>query len=341
MRLGCLTYNDVLESARQLERDYQSFQERGDSPYYIPDYDLGWTISPDSFHPGENCSSDSDGFRPTSEYAPRQNAKKLCLVGDSIAFGAEVSDQESWPWLLSDQLGPDWHVINAAVSAYGTDQSYLRFKKSAEKRAINASILAITTTDLYRNLNICRTFIAHQGGFPFLKPRFILKDQELCLISSPSADYETVVQILTRPETMEHLRLYDRFYPSLRRQCLQIARYLGLPLPSETAVFFKEAVALVIAIARRFVDDCRNSNIEPIILLLPIFRGSYPTGRDFDCIQTSLEKENCLLLDGRRVFTHERLAMPDEMIYCPRNHYSPLSSQWIAEWLAGEVRSAL
>ncbi|MBI5630408.1 MAG: SGNH/GDSL hydrolase family protein [Elusimicrobia bacterium] len=69
---------------------------------------------------------DAMGFR---EPAPAPGSKTLCLIGDSIIFGVDVADEESYPSALGRLLasqGSCLRVLNAGVPSYNLSQAFLR-----------------------------------------------------------------------------------------------------------------------------------------------------------------------------------------------------------------------
>jgi lysophospholipase L1-like esterase len=53
--------------------------------------------------------------------ATNEDAEKtLVLLGDSVTFGWGVNDADTWANLIAQAL-PDWHVINAGISGYNSE----------------------------------------------------------------------------------------------------------------------------------------------------------------------------------------------------------------------------
>lgn len=73
---------------------------------------------------------DARGFRVTLP-AAQPGERVIVVIGDSIPFGAGVSDSETYPSLLARQLRADARplgVVNAGVSSYNTQQSFDRLR---------------------------------------------------------------------------------------------------------------------------------------------------------------------------------------------------------------------
>ena len=103
----------------------------------------------------------------------------IAIAGNSYVHGDESLDEDTWVWQLQDAFQGQGIVHNLGVSAYATDQSYLRIKEFAKSTKIDVAVLALTTTDIYRNLNLCRAFIMNDKEVPLFKPRFSLNNGEL------------------------------------------------------------------------------------------------------------------------------------------------------------------
>jgi len=84
------------------------------------DAKLGWSPIPKrgfKHHKWGKITTNSLGFR--SEELD-QNKKQIIVLGDSVAWGYGVSDEETMPYLLEQKLQSlDYQVSNLAVSGYG------------------------------------------------------------------------------------------------------------------------------------------------------------------------------------------------------------------------------
>ncbi len=72
----------------------------------------------------------------------------ILVVGDSYAYGDEVSDAESWAALLQARLGR--RVVNAGVSGYGLDQTVLQAERLAGEVKPAALVLVFIADNLRR-----------------------------------------------------------------------------------------------------------------------------------------------------------------------------------------------
>ena len=58
---------------------------------------------------------------------PADARKGIWIFGDSITYGWSVSDQDTYCWLLQEEL-PDYEVVNFGVNGYGTLQSLIQLR---------------------------------------------------------------------------------------------------------------------------------------------------------------------------------------------------------------------
>jgi hypothetical protein len=96
------------------------------------------------------------GFVPTQGYRPTPvpggvalNEPPILVMGDSYAYGDEVSDEETW----AAQLQPltSRRTVNAGVSGYGLDQIVLRAEQAARDVKPAALVLVFIGEDLRRS----------------------------------------------------------------------------------------------------------------------------------------------------------------------------------------------
>ncbi|TAJ31468.1 MAG: hypothetical protein EPO67_13425, partial [Reyranella sp.] len=73
----------------------------------------------------------------------------VLVVGDSYAYGDEVSDGETWLALVQTKLGR--RMVNAGVSGYGFDQTVLQAERLAGDARPAALVLVFIAEDLRRS----------------------------------------------------------------------------------------------------------------------------------------------------------------------------------------------
>ena len=120
------------------------------------DSKLGWkTVSNQSaWVPGKR-NSELKTFVSTQDFGIRNNGFEtkfqksgFLALGDSLTFGDEVSDAETWPSYLQQKL--DIPVFNAGACSYGVDQAYFRFLDLEPHLALRGVLLSITPVGVAR-----------------------------------------------------------------------------------------------------------------------------------------------------------------------------------------------
>jgi lysophospholipase L1-like esterase len=68
---------------------------------------------------GKTYTHNSQGFRG-KEFSPKSNKIRVIAMGGSTTYGANVSDNETWPFYLENALGPNYEVLNFGVIGHST-----------------------------------------------------------------------------------------------------------------------------------------------------------------------------------------------------------------------------
>lgn len=156
---------------------------------------LGWP-SPGEFGTGDKY--DSSGSRITPSF-PGANIHPACvsLYGDSFTYGSEVGHADAWGNVLSRLLG--CRVANYGVGGYGTDQSYLRFKKNIDDGS-GIVFLNHLSENILRNVNQFRDLLYPARGLSFT-PRFVVNEAgDLDLIPLPAFTAARYQDVVSYPE---------------------------------------------------------------------------------------------------------------------------------------------
>jgi len=167
------------------------------------DKELGWTHIPNHtfVQGGIRYSTNSLGFR-SPELDPSK--KKILLVGDSVAYGGFVEQDETMAHYLEKKL--DGHqVLNLSVPGYGVDQYYFRIKKHIASLKPKLVIVVIGTgQDLYDT---------SQAKTNFAKPYFKVDQSkvEWSKIGDAELDSSNVILINDHVSRFSCENLFSKF----------------------------------------------------------------------------------------------------------------------------------
>src|SRR5262249_20275849 len=165
----------------------------------------GWALRPDvrslvAFDNGATVSSNAQGIRGRREYADQRppGVTRVLVFGDSLTFGDEVSDDETYAAQLERML-PATEVINLGVHGYGHDQMLLYLEEVGARYRPDLVLLGFVGIDMERNL---------LGFRDFAKPRFDLEGPRLVLRNTPVPRAEEVLaEERSRPRFLDLLAL--------------------------------------------------------------------------------------------------------------------------------------
>ncbi len=218
---------------------------------------------------------------------PDKASSCVSLYGDSYTYGAMVNDNDAWGNVLSTLLG--CRVANYGVIAYGTDQSYLFFRKNKNDLS-RVVILGYLSENILRNVNQYRPLLycnAAKEKFA-LKPRFIINNSgKLELVPLLKINYRDFLQLLESPG--KYLK-YEYFMPGgnagIYKKSFPYAFSLSKVLSGNFHIKAKlqgvpwyaefydikhpsNALAVTFNIMRQFYIDADNLQRKPVILIIP------------------------------------------------------------------------
>lgn len=166
----------TIEAAIRLTDPELMVRRRGLQRYHPR---LGWENRPHarSSNAGITVSLDQRGHRLSGNpLDPRARPARLILLGDSVAFGLGVSDDDTFAASLG-QGTPPYSVTNLAVPGYGPGQSLLAYEGIREPQDAAVVIFALCLgNDL---ADVMSDSHLYEEGIP--KPRFLLRQGSLVL----------------------------------------------------------------------------------------------------------------------------------------------------------------
>jgi hypothetical protein len=146
----------------------------------------GWTPRPGFVgrFRGRLTSINARGYRgPAYDAAPRPGRRRVLVLGDSIAFGYGVADDETFARRL-DARRAEVEVVNLAVEGYGTAQQLLKLEHEGLGHRPHVVLLNVCVeNDALDNWRASYLYDAsfRQPFFTYERGRLVLHDRHLAL----------------------------------------------------------------------------------------------------------------------------------------------------------------
>ena len=337
--------------------------------YVCYDSELGWTVRPNTRSRSELYQSDADGARAPLEQDPESTTRggtHVALFGDSFTHGYDVPFEHSWGELLENNLnasGGDVEVLNFGVAGYGVGQAYLRWQKVAAKFAPKVVVFGFCPENVKRTVNVVRPLYVPEGGIPYSKPRFVLRDGKLELVNMPTMPSDKLLEVLKnfpesdlaqyefyfdREDYVTRVWHYSKF-ATLVLDLLRVNRVNQEQVRRERDLSFydldNEPCRLTLEIVAAFKQDVERSGARFLIVHLPARVDVETLSAGDPLPYAGLLAQ----LDERFAVVHPEAALRraaeagamDDLFAKPGSHYSLKGSQIVADELSGVVRSLL
>lgn len=284
------------------------------------DPDLGWIPMSGRFEAGSWTSNVTPSGLRVHESKVNSDMPPLLVVGDSFAFGDEVSDHETWPAQLQERLGRP--VINAGVGAYGVDQAVLRAEKLLAELDPELVLLSFISDDISR--------VEYQD-YPYgrgPKPYFVLNDSTLELRNTPVPSKRPDQRRTRFRRFLGHSCLFD-----LTLNRLAPEWWRGGPRPVH-----QDGNAITVALLGRLKQRCEARGAS--LLVIPLACGPQigDNARLPPVIQGLREKQ-VEVLDLATEAIESGLDR-DPSNFRPGGHYSPTMNDWVAEQIVDHLDGA-
>lgn len=358
---GSLFGEPVRTRATLLEMQSRSIRTVLGSPNGMLQLDstLGWR-----YRSGYQSATDrltAQGVRGDREYSatPADSALRLSIFGDSFAYGNEVANPDAWTFKLEEGRR-DLEVLNYGVGGYGMDQAYLRFMLEGRQLHPNIAVIAFTTDDIRRVVNVYRRFLSGDE-IALFKPRFDLQpDGALVLHRTPAptpaayrhfADVPRDVRLVGANDQWYDRQVYEnplhdlsasfRLGNFLWRRVYR--RYLDADRmwDKDTLNVRSKAFHIQTAIFQAFVKSADSMGVKPIVLFLPdrssVERRLAGGTTMYGPLVRWAESQGVAHLDAIDAFR----AAPDPQLlpqwFASGGHYSPRGNAIVADWLATQL----
>lgn len=355
---GALFDDPVRTRAQLLEEQSKSIRTLLRSPEGMLQLDstLGWR-----YRSGYRSATDgisAQGVRGEREYSatPSDSSLRLSIFGDSFTYGNEVANSEAWTFRLEENRR-DLEVLNYGVGGYGMDQAYLRFMLEGPRLPPHIAVIAFTTDDIRRNVNVYRRFLSGRE-IALFKPHFDLQpDGTLVLHGTPAptaaayrhfADVPGDVRLVGAHDYWYDPRVYENPLHDLSAS-FRLGNYLWARVyrryldadrmwDKDTLNVRSKAFHVQTAIFRAFVKSADSMGVKPIVLFLPdrssVERRLAGGTTMYGPLVQWAKAQSVDYLDAVDAFR----AAPDPQRlpqwFAPGGHYSPTGNAIIAEWLA-------
>jgi len=201
-------------------------------PYMQADRDLFWVPRPGYtgvFH-GRPLSINSLGCRGPEPRPRRPGRLRLACFGDSITFGYDVGDRETYAWFLGREL-PGVEVLNAGVNGYSSHQVLTRLRRLAPRAQPDIATFLVGWNDRVERPADDRTYARRIGA--------------VMAVEGP----------------LDHLRLFA----ALKRLYLRLPRGADASptlVPRVSLAQYRENLATL-------AQECRTHGVTPIFIELP------------------------------------------------------------------------
>ncbi len=314
------------------------------------DPDLGWSPRPNSQSEDGLYHYNSMAIRSApTEYSmtPRPDVLRIALFGDSYTHGDDVSFENSWGYYLESNLkenGIQAEVINFGVSGYGIDQAFLRWRKLGREFSPDLVILGFDAENVNRHVNLIRAIYKPKTGLPFSKPRFIINEEKLQVINTPTILPENIVAIMQNIEAWELIKHEYFFEPKDYQDSIlfksKLAAFvfsLNSNQGTERQLYSldEEPARLTIKIIQEFKKDVEAGGRKFLVVHLP--RRSHTAtllaGEDLEYAELLAEiAKNSDVIYPEYKLMAEAESPSLKTLY--KGHYSPRGSKVIADVIA-------
>jgi len=325
---------------------------------------LGWTVGPSRTDRTGLYSSSAEGLRSPrvgmsfADLKARHSggsdlpaSVRIALIGDSMTYGHEVRCDESWGHMLEGLLQPHTQVLNFAISGQGLNQTLLRYEKDTSPWKPQVVIIGISSGMITRNNNIYPFLQYPEWGWPFARPRFVMKDDVLTGVSERVPDARTIFATRAISE-LPDLHLDDYYRPFQWKRggmwellessyVFRFAYSFRPPTDDRDEERKMKAMELGQVVVQRLVRKVIQDGAVPLVVYLPYksevaFSAKSPT-KDIPLSARMLQNALIKYFDPSACL----MTIKATDTYMKGGHYSPQANAQIARCLAPVVKTIL
>jgi hypothetical protein len=318
--------------------------------YFVYDNLLGWTVGRSRRSENGFYLSSVEGIRSPRVGMTFEEAhakRRIAIVGDSFTFGLEVRYEDTWGYMLEQELGSEFQVLNFGVDGYGIDQAYMRYERDPLLWHPDVVILSVINDDFRRTIGVYGFLTFPNAAMPFSKPRFVIGGQGLVPLNLPLLTPDSIFakDSITELPFIEYDGSFQRadwewhFYDYLYSFRFLFSRFPRWPVPRPSVS--DEAMRSINGeLLRSFVRLARWHGSTPIVVY-------FPARSDFFLAGTPQAGLTRVAHEVFQAYGIRYLDMTDcvSKVNPPERfvtlHYSPVTNAAIAKCLVNSIGEAL
>jgi hypothetical protein len=278
---------------------------------------------------GARVTLNARGYRGRDVALPRTDGHtRVVVLGDSVAFGLGVSDEETFSSRL-DSRSNDIEVANLAVQGYGPDQALLVLQHDGFRCEPDVVILAFCLANDFAEAMLAVSL--YDGRTP--KPSFHLRDEILVLD-------DTGLRQSAARRTLQGLSDYSHLFNRMATLTSRSRPESGQHWRErqEQALHDEgKALAVNLALVRRMDALCRERGIRFLVAVFPdrfSYRAKPPLAERF---LAALQDDGLSVVDFADRFRHLGLRLR-RVALDGQGHLSPLGHAVVSEELEREIK---
>lgn len=350
-------YPEPIRRRTSIYRDQRALMERilENTGHIELDSVLGWRYR--AGFQGSQDTINQRGLRQGREYSARpiDSVTRIAAFGDSFVYGNEVANDSCWA-ALAEKLDPRLEILNYGVGGYGVDQAYLRFAMEGRELFPHIAVVAFTTDDLRRVVNVYRRFISTEE-LPLFKPRFrTTASGGLVLVPNPAPTRAAYMHFANEPSAIKTLKPLDQWYePSTFDNPLYDYSATVRLISFAWTRFYRrvidpqriwkgggfnrtsEAYKIQLELFRRFTRHADSVGVKPLILFLPdrasVERALAGEPTLYNNLVQDAARHRLPYIDGIGAFTQASSKLGVDPLFAAGGHYSGRGNGILAEWL--------
>jgi len=252
---------------------------------------------------GRATTINARGYRGPELPAQENGRTRVVVLGDSIGFGLEVGDDQTFAHVLDARA--DVEVANLSVQGYDPGQELIKLEREALALEPDIVVLALCLSNDFADVAL--PVFLYDGVHP--KPFFSIEDTRL-------VEHSEQLRLSLRQRVSLLLREHSRLYGLIAaRRAADAPRATDLEhwtKRKETALNDRAGVVdLTARLVGRMAEDCRRAGVGFVVLAFPdkqTFRGEESW---LDGLAAALSERGVSLVDMARRLQAKQLLFSD------------------------------